>query len=412
MPRATIEPMPVATARRMLLHGAGLAAEVTLPATPARLRRLIEQLGFVQVDTINVIERAHHLILRSRMEGYDPLHLKRLLERDRSLFEHWTHDASIIPTVHFSHWKHRFARYAARDPDHSWWSARLGGDPPRILDFVRRRIELEGPLMSRDFERPDTGPRGDAWWNWKPAKAALEHLWRCGEIMVARREGFQKVYDLSPRVLPDHHAAPASEAPAHVDWACRSALERLGVATPKEIAAFWRAISIDDARRWCIERLADREIVEVEVQSADGSRPARSVTWRDWKRRSAQLPEAPRGVRILCPFDPVLRDRQRARRLFAFDYRFEAFVPAAKRTDGYYVMAILEDERLIGRFDPKFDREKSTLRIRGLRWEATAEPTRARQRGVANAIESLASWLGAERVEAPNRSRKGVPLGR
>jgi uncharacterized protein YcaQ len=233
----------------------------------AKLLQLIERLGFVQIDSINTIERAHHLTLLTRCDHYEPRHLNHLLERSRDLFEHWTHDASMIPTQWFPHWRHRFDRYRKRDPKNAWWKGRLGSRPRKIINETLKRIETGGPVMSKDFEKPrGRGPSvDDKWWQWKPHKAALEHLWRCGEISVAGRVNFHKVYDLTERVLPKHHHLPCSKMDEHVNWACESALQRLLIATPTEIAAFWRAVDIASARKWCAAAMKDGRIVEVIV---------------------------------------------------------------------------------------------------------------------------------------------------
>lgn len=387
-------------ARRMLLGAQGLLDNPERRAAPAALQRLIEQMGFVQVDSINVLERAHHLTLFSRMHCYQHSMLARLVEHKRSLFEHWTHDASVIPVNCFHHWKHRFDRSRTRIKASKWWRERMGPDAEKIISQVRDRIADEGPLLSRDFEHDRHGRSlpENGWWGWKPQKAALEFLWRTGELAVARRINFQKVYDLTERVLPAQHVLPPSPPDEHVDWACRSALERLGFATPGELAAFWHAIDLKQVRAWCAQSLQRGDIVEVLVESADGSAPRRAVALANWELVADRLPDVPQTLRLLCPFDPVLRDRQRAQRLFDFDYRFEAFVPAAKRRYGYYVLPILEGERLIGRLDPKFHRRRSEFEIGGIWWEPKIRPTRARRQALHQAVERLAAFIGADRI--------------
>jgi uncharacterized protein YcaQ len=382
----------------------GLLDEPTRAATPATLRRLITRMGFVQLDSISYVERAHHLTLVSRLDGYRREHLARLLERERALFEHWTHDASAVPLEWFTHWKPRFERAGARIRASPWWRERMGAGAERIIDAVRERIAREGPLRSQDFEHEGPGGGSSAWWGWKPQKAALEYLWRTGELMVARRESFQKVYDLSERVFPEQHRAPRPAEEEHVEWACSTAIERLVVATPKEVADFWAAIEPAQAREWCARAAGEGRVVPVVVEaheSAKGgkSRPAYAVP--DWERRLTRLPEAPRRTRLLSPFDPVLRDRARLRRLFDFDYRFEAFVPEPARRFGYYVLPVLEGDRLVGRIDPKLHRDEGVLRIRRVFWEPGVRVTRARRKGLEDAAARLANFVGAARVEWP-----------
>jgi uncharacterized protein YcaQ len=407
------------TAARSLLRAQGLSDDPERRITPAGLQTLIERMGFVQIDTINVVERAHHLTLFSRVHQYDPRMLATLLERRRSLFEHWTHDAAAIPTRWFPHWRHRFARYRERARMRAWWSARLGNDPDRLIARVRDHIAAHGPVQSRDFERDAASPSPEkGWWNWSPEKAALEHLWRSGELAIVKRVNFQKHYDLTERVLPEHHALSTPDDAEHVDWACRSALERLGVANPTELAAFWAAIGIASARAWCQAGLAAGELVAVSVANgADPSaKPYQGVTWaksaaglrRLDRAASAGLDDAA-PIRVLSPFDPVLRDRARTARWFGFDYRFEAFVPLPQRRYGYYVMPLLQDDRLIGRIDPKLHRDRGELVVAGVFWEPGIRPTPARKAALEQSLSRLASFVGADRVRIEPAQKRGRP---
>jgi hypothetical protein len=393
--------VPAATARRLLLGLQGLLDDPRRRATAAELYALIERMGFVQLDSINVVERAHHLTLSSRLQGYRPALLDRLLERERRLFEHWTHDASAIPAIWYRFWRPRFERFRRAVHERPWWLERMGPEPQRVIDHVRERLVREGPLMTRDFEDERGEGAEKTWWGWKPNKAALEYLWRTGEVAVAGRVHFHKVYDLAERVLPEAHAEPAPSPEEHLDWACRTALERIGMGTPREIAGFWQAVPLDEARAWCEQAAAAGEVAVVRVEAVDGSAPALSYALPDWEERAAAFPSAPPRVRLLSPFDPILRDRRRARRLFGFDYRFEAFVPEPQRQHGYYVLPILEGERLIGRLDPKLDRSEKLLEVRALWWEPGARASQGRQRRLEAAVERLARLAGAERWTLP-----------
>ena len=385
-------------ARRLLLHAQGLLDDpgAMPPATPRGVARLVERMGFVQVDTISTVERAHHLILAPRMNGYRPEMLAHVLENDRLLFEHWTHDASVIPLKWYAQWKPRFERARAGG---RWHRKQLGPEAERVMAAVVERITREGPLSSRDFEH--TGARGDSsWWGWKPQKVALDYLWRCGVLHVVARRNFHKVYDLSTRAVPKWVAAPPPGERAHVAWACRTALERLGTATAREVAQFWAAVSLPQAAAWLKQAQRAGEVMEVSVRSADGA-AVRTYAPSDVPERIARLPEPPPGMRLICPFDPVLRDRARAKRLFGFDFRFEGFVPAASRKHGYYVMAILEGDRFVGKADPKFERASGTLKVHKVWWEPGARTTRARDRRFEEGVWRLAGWVSAQRVEAP-----------
>lgn len=384
-------------ARRLLLGVQGLLADPARKATGTTLARLIEQMGFVQLDSINYVERAHHLTLGSRLDGYHHGHFSQLLEKDRHLFEHWTHDASAIPTAWFAHWKPRFASYETKLRNR-WLGPRMGKEPEKTLAHVRERIAREGPLRSQDFEHDRKG-KAAGWWDWKPQKAALEYLWFTGELMVTRREKFQKVYDLTERVLPDQmtHAAPTETE--HIEWACRTAFERLVIATPKEIADFWHAVTLAQARQWCELATKSGELVQVMVEATNGEPPRASFALSNWQTRLRKLPDTPDRMRLLSPFDPVIRDRTRAARLFNFDYRFEAFVPEPKRQFGYYVLPLLEGEQLVGRVDSKFQRERDTLEVRNIYWEPSAKITKLRRKKLDEALARLARLIGAANVE-------------
>ncbi|MFN0108303.1 MAG: winged helix-turn-helix domain-containing protein [Blastocatellia bacterium] len=385
-------------ARRLFLGAQGLLADPARNTTGATVAKLIEQMGFVQLDSINYVERAHHLTLGSRLDGYQHEHFTHLLETKRNLFEHWTHDAAAIPTAWFAHWKPRFAHHEAKLRQGRWWGPRLGDKPEKTLAQVRERIEREGPLRSQDFEHDRKG-QSAGWWDWKPQKAALEYLWFTGELMVTRREKFQKVYDLAERVLPEAVKFAQPTEAEHIEWACRTAFERLVIATPKEVADFWHAITLAQARQWCERAAKSGKLTAVMVESANGEKPRASFALSDWQTRLRKLPEAPARMRLLSPFDPVIRDRARAARLFNFDYRFEAFVPEPKRQYGYYVLPILEGEQLVGRIDPKFQREHGVLEVRKVFWQPTIKVTKARKRQLDEALARLANLIGAAKVE-------------
>jgi len=346
------------TARRIFLDRHGLIEQPTGASKGAALGEVIDRLGFVQVDSINTVARAHDMILYSRRQSYRPGHLAPLLEKHRTHFEHWTHDAAIIPAEFFPHWKYRFAR--DRERLKKQWSLWRREGFEAKFDAVLDRIANHGPCCSADVGADEKRSSG-GWWDWHPSKTALEYLWRTGALSVTRREGFRKVYDLTERVLPEHIRAPSYEAAETIDWACRAALDRLGFAASREISAFWDLASPADSKTWCADALARGEVIEVEIDMADGS-TRRHFAW-------AHLPDEPgpepsSRVRILSPFDPALRDRKRAERLFGFNYRIEIFVPEPKRRYGYYVFPVMEGDRLIGRIDMKCDRVADQLWVR------------------------------------------------
>lgn len=383
------------TARRLFLHAQGLGQRPTGPLTNAGLAGLIESLGFVQVDSIATVERAHHMILSARSTAYRPSQLRTLLERDRSLFEHWTHDAAVIPTPFFPHWTHRFERDAERLAPR--WRRWQGEDCFAGADAVLDHVRAHGPVLAREVG--DGAPRASGgWWDWHPAKTALEWHWRTGALAVTRREGFQKVFDLTERVIPEAQRRHRPSVEDTVDWACGAALDRLGVATAGELAAFWALVTPQEAAAWCAAQARSGALVPVDVAAAGDGAPRRAFARPQVLDGAADLPPAPGRIRVLSPFDPALRDRARTERLFGFSYRIEVFVPEAKRRYGYYVFPLLEGERLIGRIDMRSRRDEGVLAVRALWPEAGQRFGRARRARLEAELDRVARFSGCERV--------------
>jgi uncharacterized protein YcaQ len=266
---------------------------------------------------------------------------------------------------------------------------RLGRSWRKTIADVRAALEERGPLATRDFPRP---PRaGAGWWDWSPHKAALEFLWRTGEVAIHGRRGFEKIYDLAERVH-----GPLPEPPPREDlvsWACNAALERLGAATSREIAHYLWAITPSEASAWCAKAAKQGEIASVRLERG-GRAPRPGFARLDWKRAAARI-EIDATPRLLAPFDPLIRERARLAELFAFDYRFEAFVPAAKRVHGYYTMPVLVGERLVARLDLASDRDAGVLRVAQM-WHEPAVAQRSAERSARRAAERLAGQLGSE----------------
>ncbi len=392
-PAMTLPLIPNAAARRIFLGRHALAEAPAGPAKGAALADLIDRIGFVQVDSINTVARAHDMILWSRRGGYKPDALKRLLEKDRALFEHWTHDASILPVHLHPLWQHRFRRDAERL--HANWKNWFREGYEAQFDTILDRIAKHGPVTSAEVGLGEARGKG-GWWDWHPSKTALEWLWRTGKLSITRRDSFRKVYDLTERVIPEpHRCAPPDEA-ALVDWACRSALDRLGFATESELRAYWNALRPDEVRAWATEARKRGEVIEVAVEAADGSK-RRALAYPSLPRETP--PEPPARLRILSPFDPALRDRARAEALFGFHYRIEVFVPEAKRRYGYYVFPVLEGASIVGRIDAKAFRDENTLRVRAFWPEAGVRVGVQRIKRLDDELHRLAAFAGCERVD-------------
>jgi uncharacterized protein YcaQ len=351
----------------------------------------LDNLGFVQLDSVNTFARAHDLVLWSRRQQYRPKALQHLLHRDRLMFEHWTHDAASIPIESFAHWRLRFARDEARLAGR--WKEGRRDDFHSKIDEVLRQISDDGCCTSGDVGHGESRGSG-GWWDWHPSKTALEYLWRSGQVSVVRREGFKKVYDLTERVIPAEHLNRRHHPQDTIDWCCDGAIDRLGFATSGELAAFWDHVTPAEAKAWCIAALADRRVIEVDVEGVDG-KLRRSFARPDIMDQGVAVP-VPR-VRILSPFDPALRDRKRAERLFGFFYRIEIFVPAPKRQYGYYVFPVMEGDRLIGRIDMK--REGDILAVRAFWPEASERMGAGRVSALKKELERAAQFGGCAVVQ-------------
>ncbi len=383
-------------ARRLFVDRHALAELPQGPAKGADLLALIERLGFVQLDSINTLARAHDMILFSRRTSYRPQALDRLQARDRAVFEHWTHDAAVIPMRFYPHWQLRFRRDA--DALKTRWADWHRNDFHTRFDDVLAHVRDHGPVSSSDVgtgERKGSG----GWWDWHPSKTALEYLWRAGVLTVVGRRNFQKQYDLTERVIERALCDPARhpDEGETIDWKCNAALDRLGFATSGEIAAFWATVTPGEAKTWCAAELAAGRIEEIEVEGADGSL-RRCFARPGADEAAAAAPEPPGRLRVLSPFDPALRDRARAERLFGFHYRIEVFTPAPKRIYGYYVFPLMERDRMVGRIDMKAERDAGVLAVRALWPEAGVRWSDARQARLMAELARVARFAGLDDI--------------
>ncbi|MEO0484316.1 MAG: crosslink repair DNA glycosylase YcaQ family protein [Pseudomonadota bacterium] len=381
------------TARRLFLHAHGLLVRPSGPATRADIARAVDALGFVQVDSINTVARAHDHILWARLPRLKQDQLLTLCApRDRALFEGWTHDAALIPSRFFPIWRHKHAA------DHaallSRWKSWGRDGFEAELDAVRARLTRDGALSAGDLT-DGAAQHSGGWWDWKPTKTALEYLWRSGELGICHRRGFKKYYDLIERIIPPEYLNARVERDEALDWCARAALDRLGFGTASELSAFWDIFKKSELAAWAAQ--TPNGLAEVEITGADGS-VSKTLIHADWETRVAHLPGPSQRVRILSPFDPALRDRTRAARLFGFDYRIEVFVPEAKRTYGYYVFPVMEGTRLIGRIDAKADRAAGVLRVLGYWPEPRAPLGTGRAGRLADALTKLAQFSGTPNI--------------
>ncbi|MDO1530323.1 crosslink repair DNA glycosylase YcaQ family protein [Fulvimonas sp. R45] len=378
-----------------------LAAQGLLAAPRRRARRedvvaAVERMRLLQIDSIHVVARSPYLVLHARLGDYPPEWLDESLEHGR-LAECWAHEACFVPAadvgVHRAwrgqragHWAHRHAQRSRREH-------------PAGMEALLERIRVEGALRASDFESPRRASAG--WWAWKPEKRWLEAWFALGELMVARRERFQRVYDLAERVLARLEPAPAAGDAELSHAAVRrrfvlDSVRALGVTQARWIADYYRLKPAVDERELA-PLVATGELLRTEVAGWDAPgyvHPGHAELLE--KARAGRL-RASRTA-LLSPFDPLVWDRERASAMFGFDYRIECYLPAPKRRYGYYVLPILHRGRLVGRLDAKAHRAEGVFEVKALYLEEGVEPTPALLGDLARAIADSAGWHGTPRV--------------
>jgi uncharacterized protein YcaQ len=380
-------------ARRIALAAQGFAGPRPDGATNlGHVRRAIDRLGLLQIDSVNVLTRAHYLPLFSRLGNYNSAHLDSLAwgrRSKRGLFEFWAHEASLLPlaTHPLFRWKMERARDTTGGKDKLNLFAR---QKATFIDEVRRQLHDRGPLAASDLE---TGTRKKGpWWGWSDAKYAMEWLFFAGEVTTATRRGaFERVYDLTERVLPAQVLALPTPSPEEAQRELlRFSARALGVATEFDLRDYFR-LGVADTKARLAELVEAGELLPVTVEG--------------WKNPAYLDPKAhwPRKVdtrALLAPFDPLIWERERTERLFDFHYRIEIYTPIAKRKHGYYVLPFLLNEKLVARVDLKADRAASRLLVHAAHLEHGAEA-----RNVAGPLRKelrlMADWLGLETVSLP-----------
>ncbi|MCU1672905.1 MAG: cytoplasmic protein [Frankiales bacterium] len=349
MPRERLS-LPVA--RRIALAAQGFSDP--LPAgTPDRrhLRRVLGRTNLLQIDSVNVFQRAHYLPAFSRLGPYPMQLVDDLAFRHRELFEYWGHEASLLPVALHPLLRWRMER--ARNLEEGWGGPlRAMRDKPDFVAEVLRLVRERGPVGAGDIREGERN-RG-AWWSWDDTKVALEYLFWSGQVTTAGRRSFERLYDVTERVLPAHvlNAPTPSREDAQRELV-RLAARAHGVATERDLRDYFR-FGVEDGRTAVASLVEAGELLPVEVEG--WGKPA--YLWPD-----AAVPRRVRRAALLSPFDPLVWERSRTERLFGFSYRIEIYVPAPKRVYGYYVLPFLLDERIAARVDLKADRKAGVLRV-------------------------------------------------
>ncbi|MBN3563165.1 winged helix-turn-helix domain-containing protein [Aliamphritea spongicola] len=346
-----VSELSLAQARKLVL----LAQGVQKPRSKGVKETLeaVTRLGYVQIDSISVVQRAHHHTLWNRVAGYHPDHLDALVAK-KQVFEYWSHAAAYLPMRDY-----RFSlprKQAIAGGDKHWFNR---DDHSRLMQEIRARITAEGALMARDFEQPRKGTVG--WWDWKPAKRALEQLFMEGELMAVERRGFQKVYDLAERALPDGIDTSVPDEREYLEYLIRRFLNANALAKPEQCIYLLKEMQ-KPLKQVVADMLEEGALISVQV----GGESYLTLAGIE-ERMQQRLPNG--RIRILSPFDNLLIQRKRMQSLFGFEYQLECYVPEPKRQYGYFVLPILFGSRFIGRMDVKAERKTGELVIKHLHFE-------------------------------------------
>ncbi|MDD9954911.1 MAG: winged helix DNA-binding domain-containing protein [Anaerolineaceae bacterium] len=395
-------PIPLRASRALALHAQGLAAPANIADEDA-IVNTVHALGSIQIDSLQVVARSQYLVLWSRLGCYDPAQLDALLFRPgrKRFFEYWKKAASIIPLEHY---RFSMPRMQQRldSPRTNWRNWLEREDAASALKLVRKRIAAEGALRAADFAWE--GEKRGAWWDWKPAKAALEYLYGIGELMISDRVNFQRVYDLPERVLPnwvDTSPATREEADRHdVELALRA----LGICRPRSL--FDYTYLLRQRIRPVLDILRQEgKLVTVACEVCDGKLDDLLVH-RD---RLTDLQRALDGelqsqhTTLLSPFESLLWSKVHGHALWNYHHAIELYVPQPKRKWGYFTLPILHRDRLIGRLDPRLERESNTFHIRALHLEPGIEPDERLVSELAAAIRDFMAFHGATRLKFGRR---------
>ncbi|SDO42540.1 winged helix-turn-helix domain-containing protein [Geodermatophilus sp. DSM 45219] len=390
--------LPAALARRIALAAQGLAdPRPTGPVGTRQLRRVADRLAVLQVDSVNVLSRAHYLPAFSRLGPYPREALDDLAGRRGELFEYWAHEASLLPVRLHPHLRWRMA--AAEE--HAWGSmVRIQRERPGYVGEVLQRVREAGPLKASDLAEPRPDRPGSMW-NWHAGKTALEWLFYTGVVTTrGRTAGFERVYDLTERVLPAAVLqAPTPDPADAVRELVRTASRALGVATERDLRDYFR-LRPPAARAAIAELVEAGELLPVEV--AGWNAPA-------WLDPAARRPRWVRARALLSPFDSLVWERPRVERVFGFRYRLEIYTPAAQRVHGYYVLPFLLGDRLVARVDLKADRQAGVLRVQAAFAEDGAD-RREVAVALADELALMAGWMRLDTVVVGERGDLAAAL--
>ncbi|WP_313277752.1 winged helix-turn-helix domain-containing protein [Kosakonia cowanii] len=386
----SVPQLSITAARHLHLAAQGLLRKPSRRAKPEDILSTIRRMSLLQIDTINIVARSPYLVLFSRLGAFEPRWLDEAL-RNGELMEYWAHEACFLPREDFALVRHRMLA-----PDKMGWKYRQAWMQEHAAEIEQliAHIEEHGPVRSADFEHPRKGTSG--WWEWKPHKRHLEGLFTAGKVMVIERRNFQRVYDLTQRVMPqwDDVRDLLSQEQAEAIMLEKSA-RSLGLFRAQWLADYYRL-----RRPALAQALAQmQEAQTILPVNVEGLGPAwlHASLLPLLEQAQADKLTATHSA-VLSPFDPVVWDRKRAEQLFGFSYRLECYTPAPKRQYGYFVLPLLHRGRLVGRMDAKMHRKTGVLEVIALFLEEGISPSLQLEKGLQRAITNFARWQGAQRI--------------
>lgn len=393
--RASRPTLSIEEARRAVLWGQGFGHRSSNRVTQRHLVTVIKRVGMLQIDSVNVLMRAHYFPLFSRLGPY-PVKLldeASYSRRQRRFFEYWGHEACLLPLEAFPLLRWRMER--ASNFVGTWKGlASFAKSRPDFIDRVIEVVKEYGPAGAGEIERhlADERPRGSrGWWSWTDSKVALEFLFWCGRITTATRRNFERVYDLTERVIPQEilavQALSVEDAQRQL---IRIASRALGLATESDLRDYFR-LRVDEARTRIAELVETGDLVPVIVED-----------WKAYLHRDAKIPRRIDAQALISPFDPLVWERKRPERLFRFRYRIEIYTPAHKREHGYYVLPFLLGDQLVARVDLKADRKLGRLHVLSAHEEPGVDRPLVAE-ALAGELALLAEWLGLDRIQVANR---------
>ncbi|GGD78690.1 winged helix-turn-helix domain-containing protein [Lacimicrobium alkaliphilum] len=382
-------PQQLARLRRLALSAQGLLQARPYGRGLPGARNAINHIGYVQIDTISVVERAHHHVFHSRVPGFRPAMVDEMLAA-KDIFEYWSHAAAFLPMADF-----RFSlpyKQAIKSGQTHWFK----NPDKKLMQQLLARIRSEGPVRSRDIDSNTKKRAG--WWDWKPAKKALEQLYMQGDLMVSGREGFQKTYDVTERVLPSQ---VNTTAPSMEEFAAHLLDQQLrchGVVSLKGLTYQRRSAELRNAMKILVnERLAQSTLQQVRLNSGE-------VFVVEQDALEQPLPRLNNRLLILSPFDNSVIQRDRLRALFAYDYQIECYLPASKRRYGYFCLPLLYRGAFIGRMDCKAHRKRNELEIKSLHLQPHRFDEEAVVAALAEAIKAFCHFQECDSVSLTKAS--------